>query len=369
MKSITINRSLRLVEEPGTGHNRWHPDIEPLIAADEGEEVVLETRDASDGKIVYGGSASAVGPNKAVHPLTGPVWVNGAEPGDLLEVEYLEIRPESWGYTRFSSAGGFLSDIFTTPYMVHWDIKDGWATSPKLPGVHIPDGAFMGTAGVAPSREQLIAWSKREADLVARGGRAQLPDPEDAVPGIEHIAREGLRTAPPRENGGNADVKQLTKGSRLYLPVAVPGALYSAGDAHFAQGDGEACITAIEMSATVSVRFKLHKGEAAAKNIRWPRFAHPDYFLPAEWAAPRNFIATMGMPVREDGTQEPGDLNLATRNALLNMIDLLEERGWTREQAYIICSVAVDLRLSNVVDLPNVTVSAFLPENIFTERA
>jgi formamidase len=102
MKSITINRSLRLVEEPGTGHNRWHPDIEPLIAADEGEEVVLETRDASDGKIVYGGSASAVGPNKAVHPLTGPVWVNGAAPGDLVVVEYLEIRPESWGFSRFS---------------------------------------------------------------------------------------------------------------------------------------------------------------------------------------------------------------------------------------------------------------------------
>ena len=151
------------------------------------------------------------------------------------------------------------------------------------------------------------------------------------------------------------------------MPVNVPGALYSAGDAHFAQGDGEACITAIEMSATVSVKFRLHKGEAAAKNIRWPRFAHSEYFLAPEWAAPRNFIATMGMPVREDGTQADGDLNLATRNALVNMIDLLAERGWTREQAYILCSVAVDLRISNIVDLPNVTVSAFLPEDIFVK--
>lgn len=369
MKSITISRSLRLRDEPSTGHNRWHPDVPPVIAADAGEEVVLETRDASDGNVVYGSEAMAYGPNKAVHPLTGPVWVNGAEPGDLLEVEYLEIRPQPWGYTRFGPQGGFLTDLFPTPYMVQWDIKDGWATSPKLPGVRIPDGCFMGTAGVAPSHEQLIAWSKREADMVARGGRAQLPDLEDAVPSTSHIAREGLRTAPPRENCGNADVKQLTKGSKLYIPVNVPGALYSAGDAHFAQGDGEACITAIEMSATVSLRFQLHKGEAAAKNIRWPRFAHPDYFLPAEWAAPRNFIATMGMPVTADGRQEPGDLNLATRNALINMIDLLEERGWTREQAYIICSVAVDLRLSNIVDLPNVTVSAFLPEGIFTERS
>jgi formamidase len=223
----------------------------------------------------------------------------------------------------------------------------------------------MGTAGVAPSRNQLVEWAKREADLVARGGTASLPDPTDAVPSTQPIAGEGLRTMPPRENCGNIDAKQLTKGSKLFLPVNVPGALYSAGDAHFAQGDGEVCLTAIEMSATVTVRFQLHKGEAARKNIRWPRFAHPDYFVPPEWAAPRNFIATTGMPVREDGTQEDGDLNLATRNALLNMVDLLRERGWTAAQAYAICSVAVDLRISNVVDMPNVTVSALLPEGIF----
>ncbi len=171
---------------------------------------------------------------------------------------------------------------------------------------------------------------------------------------------------PPRETCGNIDAKQLTKGSRLIVPVQVPGALYSAGDGHFAQGDGEACITAIEIGATVAVRFHLHSGEAARHNIRWPRFAHPGYFLPPEWAAPRNFIATTGMPIRDDGTQEDGDLNLATRNALINMIDLLQERGWSREQAYIICSVAVDLRMANVVDIPNFTVSAFLPEDIFT---
>ncbi len=105
--------------------------------------------------------------------------------------------------------------------------------------------------------------------------------------------------------------------------------------------------------------------QAARHNIRFPRFAHPGFFAPPEWAAPRNFIATMGMPIREDGTQEGEDLTLAARNALINMIELLQERGWSREQAYIICSVAVDLRISNAVDLPNVTVSAFLPEDIF----
>ena len=161
------------------------------------------------------------------------------------------------------------------------------------------------------------------------------------------------------------DAKQLTGGSRLLIPVNVEGALYSVGDGHFAQGDGECCITAIEMGATAAVRFRVHQGEAARLGIRWPRFSHPGYFAAPEWAAPRNFIATMGMPVREDGVQEGEDLTLAARNALINMIDLLQERGWSKQQAYIICSVAVDLRVSNVVDLPNVTVSAFLPEDIF----
>ena len=191
------------------------------------------------------------------------------------------------------------------------------------------------------------------------------PDPEDAVPVAQPIAGEGLRTIPPRENCGNVDAKQLTRGSRLLVPVAVDGALYSVGDGHFAQGDGECCITAIEMGATAVVRFKVHEQEAARRNIRWPRFAHPGYFAPPEWAAPRNFIATMGMPIRDDGANEGENLTLAARNALINMIELLQERGWTREQAYILCSVAVDLRVSNVVDLPNVTVSAFLPEDIF----
>jgi len=175
------------------------------------------------------------------------------------------------------------------------------------------------------------------------------------------VAKEGLRTIPPRENCGNADVKQLTRGSKLYVPVAVDGALYSVGDGHYAQGDAECCGTAIEMGATAVVRFKVLKDEARAKRIVWPRFSHPGYFAKHE----QNFIATMGMPVTEDGRQENADLNLAARNAVIRMIELLEERGWTREQAYVLCSVAVDLRVSNVVDVPNVTVSALLPEAIF----
>jgi formamidase len=367
MQSITIDRNKRLKEEPHTGHNRWHPDIAPLIEVEPGEEVVLETRDASDGQIKPGMTVADLTnlDAKVAHPLTGPVYIKGARPGDLLEIEYLDILPQPCGWTRNRPGAGFLRDLFTEPYLAHWDIQDGWATSPQIPGVRIPNGSFMGTAGIAPSRAQIEAWSRREAALVARGGIAFLPDPQDAVPSRGSIAEEGLRTLPPRENCGNVDAKQLTKGSRLLIPVNVEGALYSAGDGHFAQGDSECCITAIEMGATAVVRFRLHAGEAARHHIRWPRFAHPGYFVAPEWAAPRNFIATMGMPIREDGTQEGEDLTLAARNALINMIELLQERGWSREQAYIICSVAVDLRISNVVDLPNVTVSAFLPEDIF----
>jgi formamidase len=367
MKSIEIDRSKRLKEQPHTGHNRWHPDVPPILEVEPGEEVVLETRDASDNQIKPGMTVADLTrlDAKVAHPLTGPVYIKGARPGDLLEIEYVDIIPQPHGWTRFRPGSGFLRDLFTEPYLVHWHMRDGWATSPQLPGVRIPNGSFMGTAGIAPSPAQVAAWTRREADLVARGGIAFPPDPEDAVPATGPIATQGLRTIPPRENCGNVDAKQLTKGSRLLVPVNVEGALYSVGDGHYAQGDGECCITAIEMGATAVVRFRVQQGEAARHNIRWPRFAHAGYFAAPEWAAPRNFIATMGMPVHADGTQVGEDVTLAARNALINMIELLQERGWSREQAYIICSVAVDLRISNIVDLPNVTVSAFLPEDIF----
>ncbi|MCZ6892278.1 MAG: acetamidase/formamidase family protein [Chloroflexi bacterium] len=367
MKGIEIDRSKRLKEEPGKGHNRWHPDIPPALEVEPGEEVLLETRDALDGQILPGVTTAELEgmDTKVVHPLTGPVYVKGADPGDLLEIEYLKITSEPHGFTLFRPGSGLLGDLFTEPYLAHWEIENGWARSPQLPGVRIPDGSFMGTAGLAPSHQQIEEWTRREAALKERGGVVSLADPEDAVPAVEPVASRGLRTVPPRENCGNADVKQLTRGSRLFVPVGVPGALYSVGDGHFAQGDSECCLTAIEVGSTVLVRFQLHQGMAARQDIRFPRFAHEDYFNAPQWAVPKRFTATMGMPIREDGTNEGGNLTLAARNALLAMLDLLQERGWTAEQAYVLCSVAVDLKISNIVNLPNVTVSAFLPEDIF----
>ncbi len=367
MQSITIDRSKPLREESNTGHNRWHPDISAVVEVDEGEEVVLETRDAFDGQMRPGVTeADFAGMDAGViHPLTGPVAVKDAEPGDLLEVEFVDIQPQPYAFSVIFPGFGFLRDVFTDPFMVHWNIADGFATSDQIPGVRVPGASFMGVSGVAPSHAQLDAWTQREAELASRGGVALPPDVGGAVPISGAGATHGIRTLPPRENGGNFDVKQLSTGSKLLLPVAVDGALFSTGDGHFAQGDGEVCVTAVEMGATCTVRFRVLKGEAERQNIRWPRFSREDYYIAPEWAAPRRFIATMGMPVRDDGVNEGENLTLACRNAILNMIDLLQERGFSRDQAYVICSVGVDLKVSNVVDVPNFVVSAFLPEDLF----
>jgi len=367
MKSVEIDRGKRLKDQPATGHNRFHPDIPPIVTADEGEEVVLATRDGVDGQLNPGTTEADMAKMEAgaIHPLTGPVFVKGAHPGDVLEVEFLDIAPQPFAFTGIVPGLGFLRDVFTTPYLVHWQIRDGWATSPKLPGVRIPGAPFMGVSGVAPSAAQVRSWTARENELMSRGGMVFPPDANGAIPNRGVAASEGLRTLPPRENGGNFDVKQLTKGSKLLLPVAVEGALFSTGDGHFAQGDGEVCVTAVEMGATCSVRFRVIKGAAASRALRGPRFSHAGYFAPPEWASPRGFVAAMGMPIREDGTNDGENLTLACRNALLNMIDLLQERGWSRDQAYILCSVAADLRISNVVDVPNYVVSALIPEAIF----
>ena len=364
---IRIDRSKTLTEEPGTGHNRWHPDIPPLVRCQPGDEVVLETRDALDGQTgpAAGLDAVAAVDLGVVHPLTGPVYVEGAEPGDLLAVEIVDIEPDTYGFTVQVPGFGFLRDFFPEPYKVNWDIAGGWATSADLPGVRIPGSPFMGTIGLSPGHELLAITTAREQALIDRGGLALPPSAPGAVPADPRLAAEGLRTIPPREQAGNVDIKQLGQGAVLLIPVDTPGALFSAGDAHFAQGDNETCGTAIEMSATLRVRFGLRKGEAAEKNIRDLRFTREDYYLPPEFAAPRRFFATTGISVTKDGVNHSEDITLAARNALLNMIDHLGERGWTRQQAYAICSVAVDLKISQVVDAPNMLVSAFLPEDIF----
>jgi formamidase len=231
-----------------------------------------------------------------------------------------------------------------------------------LPGVRIPGAPFMGTIGVAPSRELLEEISARERDLAERGGEVLLPDAAGAVPADPAIAGAGLRTIPPRETAGNVDVKQLVAGTRIWLPVWTEGALFSAGDAHFAQGAGEVCGQAIEMAATLRVRFDLRPGEARERNIRELRFEGRREGP----AGGRPFFATTGVCVHPSGRGESEDLTLAARNALLCMIGhVTATYGYTPEQAYALCSVAVDLEVSQVVNAPSFLVSAFLPLDIF----
>jgi formamidase len=366
MPAIRIDRKKPLAAEPHTGHNRYHPDISPILEVAEGEEVTLETRDALDGALPPDATLADLGNVNAdlVHPLTGPVFVKGAEPGDMIEVEFLDLVPQPTAFSAIVPGLGFLRDVMTTPFIVNWKIRDGFATAAELPGVRIPGAPFMGISATSPSAQKLKEWTAREQRALEAGGFVLPPSEAGAVP-RGRCGVEGLRTLPPRENGGNFDVKQLTKGAKLLLPVFAPGALFSTGDAHFAQGDGEVCVTAVEMGATVTVRFKVHKALATKRTFAGPVFAHPGYFADPKCAAPQNFLGVMGMPINAKGEIESENLTLAARNAVLNMMTLLQERGFSREQAYVICSVAVDLRISNVVDVPNYVVSALVPEAIF----
>jgi formamidase len=366
---IRIDRSVPLTGEPGSGHNRWHPDIPPLVTCQPGDEVVMETRDAFDHQFTPDSTADDIRTVDldVVHPLTGPVAVEGAQPGDLLVVEVLEVTPRPFAYTVQVPGFGFLRDEFPEPFFVRWEIADGAATSDDLPGVRVPGAPFMGVAGLAPSHDLLRQITAREQALLDREGFVLPPDASGAVPTDRAIAGEALRTIPPRETGGNTDIKHLSAGARIYFPVWTEGALFSAGDAHFAQGDCEVCGTAIEMDATLRVRFDLRAGVAAERGIRDLQFERDSYVVAPEIQAPRRFFATTGLSVDRDGVNHAEDVTVAARNALLNMIDHLgAEYGYSRQQAYAICSVAVDLKISEMVDVPNFIVSAFLPLDILT---
>ena len=289
---IGIDPSRPLAQEPETGHNRWHEAVKPVLEADVGDLVVYETRDAFDGQL----DASSTDADVAnldlnpVHPLTGPVFVKGAEPGDLLEVELVRIEAdpwEGWGYTVEVPGFGFLRDEFPDPFIVHWRLHGNeYAESEQLPGVRIRCNPHPGVFGLAPSAELRERATRREAELAERGGFALPPEPAGAVPDDAAIAGEAWRTIPPRETAGNIDIKQLSPGATILLPVYAEGALVSTGDVHFAQGDCEACGTAIEMRSRVHVRFNVRKGEAQRKGIKDLQFYRDGYFTAPEMAAP-----------------------------------------------------------------------------------
>ncbi len=337
-------------------HNRWHPDIEPAFTVRPREDLTLECEDGLAGQVTPASvAADLLDFDLGIpHPLTGPVFVETASPGDLLEVEIVDIEPDSFGSTPLIPGFGFLADLFPDPYIIKWNIDGDIARSKELPGVAIPAAPFPGTLGVAPSHDLMARIRAREEGLRLRGGAVAGQEEERAVP---QAVADGLRTIPPRETGGNVDTRQLVVGSRLVLPVHVEGALFSVGDLHFAQGDGEVSGTGLEVAGSITVRFDVQKQPS------WrPRF--PVFETPPE--TPRRWFATMGMPITDDGLNESMDLTLAGRNALIEMVNYLEATyGFERPAAYGLTGVAVDLRISEVVDVPNPIVSAFVPLDIF----
>jgi formamidase len=365
--------------------NRLHPAIPMTSRAHPGQTIVMHARNAGDYDLAPDAPDD---PRRSdplfgmVHPLTGPVHVEGAEAGDVLAVHLRDIVPGPWAWSIITGSG-LVSDVIPGPIYVRWKLGRNVATSDDIPGVSIPDASFPGVVTVLPGKEQHAAMLSREAAVAATGATVFEPHPLHASPagvcGPEGSHRdECLRTIPPREHGGNMDIRYLQSGVTIYLPCYIDGCGLAIGDLHYAQGDGEVSGTALEMDATVTLTVDVLKD--GPRLDRGPHYEGPTTLLDIP---SRRFYATTGFPLKAEGDVPPrmeylgskkvaelrnlsDDLTLASRNALLAMIDhIVDTYGYTRQQAYIIASVAVDLRIGQVVDEPNVGVSAVLPLDIF----
>jgi formamidase len=348
---IEIDRSTPVHEGAARGHNRWHPELEPVATCEPGDDVTFEIRDSRDRQIhAESTHEDLLGTPSIAHPLTGPLAVAGAQPGDVLELEVLGYETDDFAWTAIWPGSGFLGDLFDRPFLARWELDGASARSEQLPGVTVPACVHAGTIGVAPSPELFERARAREA-------AAGAPNPPTAELASPPLAADGLRTYPPRENGGNMDIRDLGPGARLWLPVHVPEALLSVGDLHFAQGDGEVCISAVETGGSATFRVNLRR------DAGW-RPTFPCYEAPPR--PPRAMFATTGIPLTDDGEQGMLDLNLAVRRALLELLGwLTAEHGLEREPAYVLMSVAAELRVSELVDSPNALVSAALPLDVF----
>jgi formamidase len=327
-----------------------------VASVDPGAVVTFEIRDSRDRTITRESQPEdLLATPSLAHPLTGPLEVRGAKPGDVIEVEILGYETDDFGWTAIWPGSGWLGDLYERPFLARWELDGERARSEQVPGVAVRAGPFAGVIGVSPSPELFERVRRREADLAASGAGFDLPSAELAAP---PEAADGLRTFPPRENGGNMDIRDLVAGARLWLPVFVPGALLSIGDLHFAQGDGEVCIAAIETGGTATVRVRVAR---AGPRLRFPAWESPP-------RPGRRYFATTGIPLDDQGRNADRDLNLATRRALIELLDwLTTTRGLGREAAYVLMSVAAELRISEVVDAPNALVSAALPLDVFEE--
>ena len=385
-----LDSTKEFTDQVVVGHNRWHPDIPAAVHVKPGESFRVHCREWFDGAIHNDDSADDIrdAPLSTVHVLSGPFAVEGAQPGDLLIVDILDVGPipqedsgplagQGWGYTGIfakENGGSFLVDQFPDAYKVIWDFSGGTATSRHVPGVSFTGITHPGLMGTAPSAALLSKWNAREGTLIATDPDrvpplALPPLPQDAVLGaltgeaFTRAAAEAARTAPPRENGGNQDIKNFTKGTRVFYPVFVDGANLSMGDLHFSQGDGEITFCgAIEMGGFIDLRVDLIKGGMDAYGVSenaifMPGNVEPQY---SQW------LAFSGTSVTLDGEQRYLDSHLSYQRACLHAIDYLTKFGYSPEQAYMILGAApIEGRHSGVVDIPNSCSTVYLPTALF----
>lgn len=360
-------------------HNRWHPDIPMACWVNPGDDFILETFDWTGGFIKNDDSADDVRDIDltTVHYLSGPVGVKGAEPGDLLVVDLLDIGAKQdslWGFNGFFSkknGGGFLTEHFPEAQKSIWDFKGMFTSSRHIPGVNFAGLIHPGLIGCLPDKPMLDLWNMREQHLIDTNPSGGLANPPS--PGTAHMGRltgeakakaaaEGARTVPPREHGGNCDIKDLSRGSKVFFPVYVDGAGLSVGDLHFSQGDGEITFCgAIEMAGWVHMKVTLIKGGMAKYGIKNPIFK-PSVMTPNY----NDYLIFEGISVDEAGKQYYLDVNVAYRQACLNAIEYLKKFGYSGAQAYSILGTApVQGHISGVVDVPNACATLWLPTQIF----
>ncbi|KAK7678544.1 hypothetical protein QCA50_018416 [Cerrena zonata] len=368
-------------------HNRWHPDIPPFATVAPGEVFKVECVDWTGAQIGNNDNSDDIKnvDLTKIHNLSGPIAVTGAEPGDCLVVDILDVQPFDqmrWGYTgifELENGGGLFAREFNSrACKAIWDFEGIYASSRHIPGVRFAGISHPGLIGTAPSPELLATWNKREGELIAAHAEsvppvAFPPEPKGAYIGakdslggdvLEKIAKEGARTVPGREHGGNCDIKNLSKGSRCYFPVFVEGANLSVGDLHFSQGDGELSFCgAIEMAGIITFKTSIIKGGIEKFALKQPIFL-PSPIDPLYSA--KLVFEGISVDLHGDGKQYNMDATVAYKQAALNAIAYLMKIGYTREQAYLLLSAApVESHVGAVVDSPNACVTLALPLGIF----
>lgn len=371
----------KLPEEHDNIHNRWHPDIPMVAMVKPGDDFIVECLDWTGGQIANDDSADDVRDVDLtkVHYLSGPIGVEGAEPGDLLVVDIVDIgafADQQWGFNGMfarENGGGFLTQHFPEARKSIWEFEGIYAQSRHVPRVKFAGLMHPGLIGCLPSKALLAEWNRREAELIESDPDASPPLACPPYADTAHLGRmtpelaktaamEGARTVPPREHGGNCDIKDLTRGSRVFFPVYVKDAGLSMGDLHFSQGDGEITFCgAIEMAGWIHLKVSLIKDGVQKYGIKNPVFQpsvlQPDY---------KQHLIFEGISVDEAGKQHYLDAHIAYRQACLNAIEYLKKFGYSGAQAYAILGTApVQGHISGIVDIPNVCATVFLPTEIF----